>query len=164
MAVRKSKYSEILRDVEQTFGVEPDYQAKVDLVKQSILTNTPRTSSALLQKYFEARNDRDRVQIALYDANLRLEAVQQLLIRQMEADNISSIRLAAGLGVSTWNEPLAQVRDPEAFRLWCLEQGLERKMTLHPSSIQSLVRKRLEAAEEEPPGIVIYSKPVIRLA
>ena len=81
----------------------------------------------------------------------------------MDTEEISSIKLDSGRSISTWMEPYPQVTDAEAFRLWCIENGLERSLRLWPSTTASLVKQRLMDGKPEPPGITIYAKSVVRL-
>lgn len=94
---------------------------------------------------------------------LLLEAYQGLMIDQFETEGVSSLKLSNGQPVTTYEEPYPQVEDKEAFRQWCIKQGLERKMSLHPSTTTSMVKEMLLAGDPEPDGIKIYVKTRVRL-
>lgn len=96
--------------------------------------------------------------------NLLLEAYTALMVEQFEEEGVTSLRLSNGGLVSTHEEPYASVKDKEAFRLWCLKQGMERDMHLHPSKMQSLTREMLLEGAEEAPGITVWAKTKVRLS
>jgi hypothetical protein len=113
--------------------------------------------------YTELRILKDDVTDWLSSIQLLLDAYQELMCNQFEAEGISSLRMADGGSVSTFSEPFAQVRDREAFRQWCLANGFQLEMHLHPSKAQAILKELLLAGETEPPGIEVFAKTMIRL-
>jgi len=94
--------------------------------------------------------------------NLLLEAFQQLMVDQMEVEGVASMKIA-GHSVSTYLEPYAQVTDKEAFRVWCVAEGLERQMSLPWQTTNALTKARLLEGEPEPDGVTCYAKTKVRL-
>ena len=113
--------------------------------------------------YAEVRAVKAQVDEWAKSVNLLLEAYQWLMVEQMEAEGVSSMRLTNGQPVSTYLEPYATVVDKEVFREWCIKQGLERKMHLWPSVTNQLVKEMLLAGEKEPPGVTTFAKTKVRL-
>jgi hypothetical protein len=113
--------------------------------------------------YAELRKVRDT--IGAWDSwvGLLLEAYQELMTAQMEVEGTEAIRLSTGQPISVYLEPYSQVVDKEAHRLWAIEEGLERQMSLPWSTTNSLTKQRLLAGEPEPPGVKLFSKTKVRL-
>lgn len=96
--------------------------------------------------------------------NLVLETYQVLMVQQMDVEHLESMRLSDGRGVSTWEEPYAQIKDKAAFNKWCWEEpDLKEKMSLASQTINKLTKDRLAAGEEPPPGIEVVAITKTRL-
>ena len=150
------KYSTVASKLPPLQSDEQTYQENVEAIKQEISSATQSTN--FLHVYAEYRNARDAVREKLSAANLNLEAISQLLIEQFEVEGIESKRLDTGESLGFHPEPYPGINDPEEFRLWCLEQGLERSMKLPWQSTSAIVKERLLSGEAEPPGITTYAK------
>jgi hypothetical protein len=157
-----SKYGKLLADKPRIGATELSLD-RVAVLKHELQEEGFTTTPTIAKLYADLRAEKDELEEQVSKAALRLEAAKQLLVDHMESDGITSLRLDTGRVLSTWVEPYVNVQDPEAFRLWCIEQGLERKMVLHHSTTASLVKERLQAGEPEPPGIMLYAKSVLRL-
>jgi hypothetical protein len=156
------KYASVIDSLPRILGTEPAYQEKVQAVKDSIIGDFPYASD-LAREYAGLRAEKARAEDVVSDINLRLEAVAQLLTDQYEAEGTSMLRLEDGQSVSVQYEPYAQVVDKEAFRLWCLAQGLERSMALPWQTTNSLTKTRLLEGEPEPDGITATARTKIVL-
>jgi hypothetical protein len=124
---------------------------------------SPTNASAVANIYASIRLEKDAVMSVLAEVQIRLDAIEQILVDQYEAEGTTFLRLDDGVSVGVNFEPVAQVEDPEAFRLWCLANGYEKRMTLHPSTTQSVVKERLLEGEPEPDGVTSYARPKITL-
>lgn len=120
-------------------------------------------ASEFARLYAELRMIRDHIEGWDKSIGLLLEAYLALMTEQMEVEGITSMKLANGQPVSTYLEPYAQVQDKEAFRQWCIEQGLERQMALPWQTTNSLTKQMLLSGEAEPPGVTVYAKTKVRL-
>ena len=120
-------------------------------------------ASEYARVYAELRYIRDQIKEWESNVNLLLDAYTTLMLEQFEVEGISSLKMDNGQPVATWLEPYAQVVDREALRLWCLKQGLERSMHIHPSTLTSLTKQMLLRGDPEPDGVRVYAKPKIRL-
>ena len=158
----KGKYASHLKDVPRYLGDDQSHQDKVTEAKR-LWTGSDLRASSLAKLYVTIREEKEQKQRELSEVQVRLDAVEQLLVSTMDTEEISSIKLDSGRSISTWMEPYPQVTDAEAFRLWCIENGLERSLRLWPSTTASLVKQRLMDGKPEPPGITIYAKSVVRL-
>ena len=138
--------------------LQPDdkpYQDKVEEVKSEISKRF--TSKEFLKCYCEMRKVKDEARDLLSAANLELEAVSQLLIEQFETEGIESKKLDTGESLGIHPEPYPVINDPEKFRVWCLEQGLEQSMKLPWQSTAAIVKERLLGGEPEPPGVSTFA-------
>lgn len=97
----------------------------------------------------------------LYRANIRVEALTQMLINSHDGDEPgwgnygakpNTIRYADGFSVSIHEDPYVKVEDREAFRKWCLENGFESQMTLHPQTAAGVIKAHLRDGRPEPDG------------
>jgi hypothetical protein len=131
------------------------------LLKRAAAGN--RRATEFARAYAQVRAVKDQMDVWWKEVNLLLEAYQWLMVDQMEVEGVTSMRLATGQPVSTYLEPYATVTDKEAFRLWCLAQGLETRMHLHPGATNSLVKDMLLAGDPNPPGVSVWAKTKVRL-
>jgi hypothetical protein len=146
-------------------GEEPDYQAKVNAVKTELLADPDfkRQASFLAREYKLLRAEKDALDAGMYELNIRLKAVSQLMTDQFEAEGVDNIRVD-GRPVSVYYEPYAQVTNKEAFRQYCLrDDDLSRRMTLPWQTTNELAKKMLLAGEDVPDGVEVYAATKIRL-
>lgn len=120
-------------------------------------------ASEFARVYAELRMIRDRIGSWDSSVGLLIEAYQELMTEQLEVEGTTSLTLASGQTVSTFLEPYSQVFDKEVYRLWCIEEGLDRQMSLPWPTTNSLTKARLLAGEPEPPGVKLFVKTQVRL-
>ena len=103
--------------------------------------------------------------------NLRLEAATQLLAKRQDEgigpwgaygvkDN--ALRLEDGSTIRVSSEPYGQVKDKEAFRLWCIANGYERQLQLWPTSMNAIVKERCANGDPYPDGTEAFRKDVVK--
>jgi len=156
--VARSKYAHIIQKLKLKvdLGTAPDYQAKVDLVKTKILETTPRHATALAKRYVEVRTAKDELKSQLESTQLEVTALEQLLADQYEAEGVTNLKID-GLGsVRVTPEPSAKVKDRDAFRLWCIDNGYERSLTLPWQTTNAVLKQRLTEGMNEPDGIEAF--------
>ena len=140
------------------FKPEETYQSKVAIRKNDVVEGLPRdTSAALVHAYVQARDEVSDTKKKLYEANLRLEAVTQLLTDRFEDEDITSIKVS-GATVRVQIEPYAVIRDKGLFRQWCIDNGLGESLALPWSTANMVTKDRVLAGEPEPSGVEIYQK------
>lgn len=156
----KGKYAHIIDSLPRMLGTEPDYQQKVQAVKDAMLLDPDyqQHASWLAREYAGLRDEKARAEEAVKEVNLRLEAVSQMLFDQYEVEHVTTLTVD-GRPVSVRLVPYASVEDKEAFRLWCTQDAdLSRKMTLPWTTTNKLASDMLLAGEELPPGVTIFAK------
>ena len=146
------------------FKPEETYQSKVAVKKDGLLEQLPRdTSAELVRAYVQARDEVSEAKKKLYEANLQLEAVTQLLTDRFEDEDITSIKVS-GATVRVQIEPYAVIKDKELFRLWCINNDLKESLALPWSTANMITKERVLAGEPEPSGIEVYQKHKVVLS
>jgi hypothetical protein len=121
--------------------------------------NGSRPSAAqFAEQYVELRHIKDALADQESATNLLIESTCQLLGESYEIEGVDSLRLETGASVSLQKEPQAKVRDKEAHRLWCLENGYENEMVLPWQTTNALTKERLLQGLPEPPGVEAVSR------
>ena len=159
-----SKWAKIIAKLPRYLGTEPDYQTKVDALKQEILKEEPKSASHFAQQYASVRKEKDELKNKLSEVQVRLEAYTQLLIQQYEDEDISNLRLASGESVTTMPEPYCVIENRDEFRDWCINHGYQTLMTLPWQTANSELKDRLTRGENEMPGTRAYFRTKIRFS
>ncbi len=128
--------------------------------KRTEIENDPkfkRHASWLANEYAIARYEKEKIQAELSKVQVKIDALAQLMEDQFEVEATTSITLVTDDKVRLEPGIHPKIVEPEKFRLWCLaDPDLSKKMMLHSSTTESLVRKLLLAGEPEPPGVEAY--------
>lgn len=148
---------------------DPNRQTKIEALK---VEYNDLTAEALVTLYATVRRQRDALKVQESALQLKLDAVVQLLIDSQDQGSDpawgaygakdNAIRLPNGDVFRLDKEPASTVVDPEAFRLWCLNNGYERVMHVHPGKRESIAAERMLAGDPAPDGITVgvWTKPV----
>ena len=156
----KGKYAAVIDALPRILGENPDYQQKVQAVKDAMVIDDDFVlrASWLVHEYAALRDEKALAEVVVKEVNLRLEAVSQLMFDQFEAEGISSMNVD-GRPIAARLVPYASVADREAFRLWCLaDPDLARKMQLPWQTINKIASDMLLAGEALPPGVTVFAK------
>jgi hypothetical protein len=174
------KYAAVIDSLPKLAGEEPAYQEKINAVKAAILAEPgfTRYASTFVTMYKDLRRgDQDAVPVSrderdaliarfgkdglealLSECNLRITAVEQLMVDQYEIEGVTSMKLDTGGSLGMQMEPYAQVQDRDECRKWCIAEGLENLMMVPWATINSLTKQRLLDGQPEPPGVKAYAK------
>lgn len=164
MARSTGKYDAVLPGLKPLPPSDLSYQEKVERVKADVGL---RQADELAEAYIALRHEKKAVEKQLYDVNLRIEAHEQLLAESQERGGAgwgeygvkeNALRLSSGDTVRIQREPYGQVRDKEAFRLWCIANGYERQLQLWPTTMNAVCKERLMVGEPEPDGCETFAK------
>ena len=157
---KSGKYDHVIASLPRMLGENPEYQTKVNAVKDAMRVDPDYRmhASFLAREYAAIRAEKKNVEAALSEINLRLEAISQLMFDQYEIEGVTSMDVD-GRSVACRLVPYAKTEDKEVFRLWCLDDAdLARKMTLPWQTVNKITGDMLANGEELPPGITIYAK------
>ncbi|CAB4189676.1 hypothetical protein UFOVP1196_7 [uncultured Caudovirales phage] len=151
------KYDAVIQKLPRSLNTEPAYQLKVNAVKDAMREEYPLQAGALGVLYAELRAEKEYFESHLSDVNLRIKAAEQLLADQCEVEGENSVWVPHGGGytIRMQVEPYAAVVDKEAFRQWCIAQGLERDMGLLWTKTNSITKELLLEGQPEPDGVTI---------
>jgi hypothetical protein len=166
-------YDEIVKDLKPVPVEDPRYQDKVNKKKDEIRNlakseNKEFNARFLAEEYSLARYQKDQIEEELKAKNLEIAALEQLLFSSQEAGEEgwgeygakeNMIRLASGASVAIQKEPTGKVIDKDEFREWCINNGFERELQLHHSTMLSLLKTRLKENLGEMDGVEVYFRP-----
>lgn len=113
--------------------------------------------------YSELRETADDVTEWMKSMNVLLETFTVLLVEQMQAEGLMSLRLASGQLVSVYKEPYSQIKDKAAFRKYCIDNGLQDELSLPWQTMNGMTKKLLLAGEPEPDGVEAFSLWKVKL-
>lgn len=103
--------------------------------------------------------------------NLRKEACVQLLVASQERGDEAwgkygvkdnAMRLEGGETIRVQSEPYGQVKDKEAFRLWCIDNGYEKSLQLWPATMNAIAKERCVNGEPNPDGVEVFRKDIVK--
>lgn len=153
-----SKYAGVVEGLPKQQPEQTERRIAVESVK------TELASAALvevLEVYETLRKQKDELKDDLSALEVRIDAHEEVIIDLYEAEGLQSVTLEGGAKVDCRTEPGAQVEDPELFRQWCVENGLERSLRLPPASANSLVKERLLHGETLPDGVQAFARTTV---
>lgn len=103
----------------------------------------------------------------LYDCNLKIEAVTQLIIKSEDDDEPgwglygakpNAVKLQDGYTLRVDEEPSCKVEDKDKFQKWCIKEGLLGSLQLWPSTMEAITRDRLVRGLPEPDGVTAFRR------
>ena len=121
-------------------------------------------ASYLAGVYADIRREKAVVEEELSDINARLAAVEGMMFEQFEAEGTQRLVLTDGAAVSIGYDISAKVLDKEAFRVWCVDNGLERALQLWPSTTTAMCKERLLQGLPDPAGVASQARKKIRFS
>jgi hypothetical protein len=167
---RPGKFSGVLHKLPKLTSSEaPEYQDKVESTKIDIRQRFDGATDPIrvAQLYRAARAQKEELEQRVYDTNLQLEAITQLLIESQElgADGWglygspdTTLRLANGDSIRVQPEPYTTTEDRDATRDWFIQSGLTRMLSVPWQTLNTYNKERLLEGEAEIPGTKIYIK------
>jgi len=159
------KYS-ILKGRLTKFSGEPDYQERVNVEKDRIreaLTECGEKHNAKSFGRFliQARIEKASLEAQIKEKNLTIAAMDQVLVELLEAETMTSFKLENAVSMSIKDDVYCSVSDKPLFYDWIDKNGLEDMYTINYQTMSSMVKQRLIAGEEIPPGVETYFKQSI---
>lgn len=190
---KPGKYDAIVGSLAPVPVDDNRFQEKVNKYKDVIKEKAVHTAESLALEYRELRQGTgnpidedfantliellgdDGLDDLVKQVNVRKAAYEQLLAESHDNDEPgwgmygagdNTVRLPDGGSVSIQREPTGKVKDKEAFRRWCIENGLETSLQLWPSTANSIVKQRCVDGMPPPDGIEVFAltKTVLRKA
>ncbi len=186
------KYDKIVGKLKPAPPDLSEYQQSINALKDSIRAIETHTPESLARAYMFSRigtgpalKDAQReklivmlgkegIEALLYDAQKRVTALEQMIVESHDhaergwgeyGAKPNAVRMQSGGSISVQPDIHAKVEDKERFRLWCVENGLEKSLQLWPSTMTAMTKERLIAGHPEPDGVIAtpFYKVVLRL-
>lgn len=167
------KYDKVIGGLPKDEPEDSKYQEKIQEAKDKLVSMTTFTPEVLAQMYFDSRTEHDRIEQERYENQIIVTALEQMLIESSNNDEPgwgmygakpNQIKLRNGASIFVYVEPKGKVVDREAFRLWCINNGLAERLMLWPSQMNAIVKEKLLAGETAPEGTqaVVVDKITLR--
>lgn len=144
----------------------PEYQAKVDEAKVLLLGTSDASganAARLARMLVERKGEKERIESELYDINVELNALNQLLLEVMENDGQESLKLSTGETIYQTIEPYSSVEDRAKLLAWIDETGSQYLLSVQWQTLNGAVKLMLEKGAPTPPGVKVYLKSSVRL-
>jgi hypothetical protein len=135
-----------------------EWQQKIDKQKQEL---QELSLKQLCEHMVATRAQKDQLNSALEDLNTELEALNQLMLEELETEGLTSIKTEQGT-FYIQDEPYASVQSKTELIAWVKETGQEELLSLNYMTLSSLTKGRLEAGENPPRGVNVFLKSTIR--
>ena len=161
MAKSRSKYRKVLADrkAQVHLGTEPAYQEKVEAIKRTLKEGGLKlTASELAREVSKQRLRVQGIEDVLYDQNITLEALHQMLVGAYDDEDVGQLTLADGGSVRVQPEPYVKVEDKAALRKWCIANGLEESLALPWQTLANVTKELLLDGQTEPTGTSVWIK------
>lgn len=139
-------------------GDDPSYLDKVSKKKEE-LASKPNPELAQEMRDFKYKKEELKEQLEII--NLELEARQSLLAERFDADGTQAIKINTGENFFLSEEPYAKVVDKHALNQWFKENDMEDILSPVWTSLNALVKERLEAGQNLPPGVDVFMKTTV---
>lgn len=153
--MRKYSHLDLPRYVEITEG---PFRTSVNELKEK--TGRKRAPE-LVEMYRKYRVLMDEIKEKKSALEIVLTAYSELLVLAYEEEGITSLKLQDGSSIRVDVEPEPVANDREAFRNWCIEEGLEKEMHLHYMTSKSLIKLMLLEGKPLPPGMQAFMRDKI---
>jgi hypothetical protein len=172
---KPGKYDAILPSLRPAPPQDLSRQEKIEKIKEEELLAIKEEDgvygitnpTSLADRYIVLRDLEEKLKEELSAVTLQLDAYEQMLADSQETNvggwgeygvNEKALRLPDGTTIRVDREPYGQVKDKEAFRVWCIANGYERQLQLWPSTMNAIVKERLLVGQPEPDGCESFSK------
>ena len=147
-----------LRGTVPAAPVESEYQQKVELEKQKFLEVSKGTKGIEFDKLYQ---EKKALEARISEINVTLDALSQLMIKDLEGDGLDAIRLADGTLLSIKDEPYTSIEDRDKFLAWIHESGQDSLLTVHYQTMNAIAKDRLQQGKTLPPGLKVFLKQSI---
>lgn len=141
--------------------VDPGIGGHRERVNEAKTEITEREPTGLAARYAGVRAEMKSAKDMVSVIQVQLDACSELLVDQFEAEGITSLKMKDGSSVRVDVKPINVTKDREGFRLWCIEEGLQKEMHLHPGTARTMMCNMLLAGEDIPPGLEAFMKDKI---
>jgi hypothetical protein len=154
------KYSQLKGKIAQ-FTQPDDWQQKIDKLKKELALGKKKTVE-LTGIFDVARQKKEALQEQISEVNTELEAVQQVLLAQLEEQDITSLKDTAGNTFFVKDDPYCSIEDRGLFNAWVKETGQEDLFSVNYQTVSAITKDALVNAKALPPGVRVFMKSSIQ--
>jgi hypothetical protein len=181
---KPGKYEAVVSNLPDVPVENPKAQERINAFKEKIRAEQVHTPESLAKAYAQLREGTgnpidadftntliellgdDGITELKSECDKRMAAYEQMLTESHDHDEPGwgmygasdhTVKLSDGSAVDVLREPTGKVKDKEAFRQWCIANGLETSLQLWPSTANSIVKERCVNGQPAPDGIEIYA-------
>lgn len=146
------KWSELKKKYPAAPVGDPNYQAKVDVVKNVLLG---KNDDQVRDRYVEALQSKENLKEQLSLANLEIEACEQVFVSRLEGRGQTNVTFADGLQLYLLDKPSFKITNSLEFVKWLRDpqNQAEYPLSVNPQTMSSRCKARLEAGSPLPPGV-----------
>lgn len=160
------KYSGLKGSLPRQIGHEPEEGEESNwndevVKKEAEFSAKYSTKEQIAKAYNERRNEKEGMERAAKVVGVDVEALERLLIKQLEADGSTSIGLAGGGKFRLDDKPVTKVIDPDAFIAFVKASGMESLLSVHANTRAAIATKRFQDGITETPGVELKLRTVI---
>lgn len=147
------KWTEVARRLEPAADQPGAFQDEVQAYKEKIADRKPAT---LAREYLDARDAVEALERGqLHALKVRRAAFEQLARDTFQEHELHSLKLDDGRGLRVDPDISVSVTDRTQLYAWAQEHGYAPKFGLAHPTVSSIVKERLEAGDELPPGVEV---------
>ncbi len=139
--------------------MEPKQAEKVNARKDELQN---KTTGELGDIYCLMRYKKAKLEQRIKEYNVELQAIILILTRRMETEGVDKYKLASGTSLSFKDDVYVSVKDKPAWDLYIADNELEHLLTMHHSTMKSMVVGMLERGETPPEALKVFFKPGLR--
>lgn len=148
------------------FSGEAEYQDRVNRKKEEIVEELKDKGLSLTPGNFgtvliAARQEKSRLEALEKAENLIIEAMNQMLVEQMEAQDYTNLKMGNGVSLSIKDDVYCTVKNKKEFYDWIEETGQQDLLTVNYQTMASMTKTCLVDGTPIPPGIDTYFKQSI---
>lgn len=150
-----------LKSTLEKVAEEPERQQELDQVKVELKDLNVGDLAIEYRKWYD---EKEKLNQAISDLNIKLDAAGQLLLENLERQGLEQLRTTDGSTTLFIKDDVYCKQQNRAEYLdWIKKNGMEDLLTVHYSTMNAQTTDRLVKGQPVPPGIQAYFKQSIRI-
>ena len=154
------KYSHLKGKLDN-YQHESEYQKRIDEEKLEIHTLRP---GELAERLVKLRVNKGELGGQLSEVNMKLEAINQILINWLESEAITSLKTEDGTTLYIRDEPYCSIEDQRKLYAWIKKTKHTELVGVRWQTLNALVKEQLTSKTKMgqiPPGVKVFIKSSI---
>lgn len=142
------------------FEVEPEYAAKIK-AQQKKYVKFKDEPAKLGSEFFHVKKLKKNAEAHLAEINLRIAALEGLLLANFEDQEITSIKNEDGATIFKKSTAYPVIKDKKKLFAWIKANKAAHLIGVVHQSLKSFVNERLQDGQSLPPGVEAFLKDSI---